>query len=211
MQYPPMYVARGIMLLALLTTGCNPVTPEPQPTIVAVQPDKTEPAAPPTLEPPAPPAPSVPSVPSARSAPPAPPAPPVPRAPATPPAASAKTPRPVEPGIASPVVAPTPGPNATLDLNTLKEQLRETKAIGVLSKITLKNQVDDLLDQFREYYLGASKLTLTGLRQSYELLMMKVLSLLQDEDQKLASAISASREAIWAMLSDSKKFAALQG
>jgi hypothetical protein len=196
MEYPPLYVARGIMLLVLLTAGCNPVTPEPKPTVVATQPDKTEPAAQPTLESPAPPTPSVPSA---------------PRVSATPTAASAKTPRPVEPGIASPVVVPTPSPKPTLDLNTLKEQLRETKVIGVLTKITLKNQVDDLLDQFREYYLGASKFTMAGLRQSYELLMMKVLSLLQDEDQKLASAISASREAIWAMLSDSKKFAALQG
>lgn len=193
MEYPPMHVARGITLLVLLTAGCNPVTPEPQPTVGATQPDETEPAAQPTRQLPAPPA------------------PPVPRASATPPSAGATPPRPVEPGIASPVVVDAPDPTPTLDLTALKEQLRETKAIGVLSKITLKNQVDDLLDQFREYYLGASKITMTGLRRSYELLMMKVLSLLQDEDQKLASAISASREAIWAMLSDSKKFAALQG
>jgi hypothetical protein len=40
--------------------------------------------------------------------------------------------------------------------------------------------------------------------------MMKVLSLLQDSDQRLASAIVSSREAIWGLLSDPKKFAALQ-
>ena len=40
--------------------------------------------------------------------------------------------------------------------------------------------------------------------------MMKVLSLLQDGDQKLASAVVSSREAIWALLADEKKFAALQ-
>jgi len=34
------------------------------------------------------------------------------------------------------------------------------------------------------------------LRRSYNLLMMKVLSLLQNKDQKLTSAIVASREAI---------------
>jgi hypothetical protein len=38
-----------------------------------------------------------------------------------------------------PVAAPA------LDLNALKEQLKETKAIGVFSKIALKNQVDDLM------------------------------------------------------------------
>ena len=96
-------------------------------------------------------------------------------------------------------------------MNTLEEQLKETKAIGFFTKITLKNQVDDLLDQFREYYQGKAKLTMTDLRRSYDLLMMKVLSLLQDEDQKLASAIVSSREAIWGLLADPKKFATLQG
>jgi len=48
------------------------------------------------------------------------------------------------------------------------------------------------------------------LRRSYDLLLMKVLSLLQDEDQKLARAIVASREAIWDLLADPKKFATLQ-
>ena len=49
-------------------------------------------------------------------------------------------------------------------------------------------------------------LSLKQLRQSYDLLLMKVLSLLQDTDQKLASAIVTSREAIWGLLSDQKKF-----
>ena len=40
---------------------------------------------------------------------------------------------------------------------------------------SLKNQVDDLLDQFRDYYKGKAKLTMTELRRSYDLLMMKVL------------------------------------
>jgi hypothetical protein len=51
---------------------------------------------------------------------------------------------------------------------------------------------------------------LTDLRRSYDLLVMKVLSLVQHEDQKLASDILASREAIWALLVDPKAFEALQ-
>lgn len=91
----------------------------------------------------------------------------------------------------------------------LKTQLRETKAIGVFTKLTLKNQVDDLLDRFREHYAGKTPPTMTELRRSYDLLMMKVLSLLQDKDQKLASDIVSSRERIWGLLADPKKFAAL--
>jgi hypothetical protein len=94
----------------------------------------------------------------------------------------------------------------TLDLNALEAQLRATKAIGLFTKMSLKNKVDDLMQQFREHYEGRTKRTMTDLRRSYDLLIMKVLSLLQDEDQPLASAIVSSREAIWALLSDQDRF-----
>jgi hypothetical protein len=95
-------------------------------------------------------------------------------------------------------------------LNKLKAELKNTKAIGFFSKLTLKNQMDDLLDRFREYHWGKRTGTLNDLRRSYDLLVMKVLSLVQNEDQKLASDILSSREGIWGLLVDPKKFAALQ-
>jgi len=95
----------------------------------------------------------------------------------------------------------------TLDLTSLEQRLKDTSAIGVLTKIALKNQVDDLLDQFRAYYQGKLKTTLAELRRPYDLLVLKVLSLLQDSDPSLASAIVASREAIWGILADRAKFA----
>jgi len=94
-------------------------------------------------------------------------------------------------------------------LNALEAQLRATKAIGLFTKISLKNQVDDLMKQFREHYEGKTRRTMTELRRSYDLLIMKVLSLLQDTDQMLASAIVSSREAIWGLLSDQNTFASL--
>jgi len=94
-----------------------------------------------------------------------------------------------------------------LDLTSLETRLKETNAIGVMTKIALKNQVDDLLDQFRAFYAGKLKTTLAELRQPYDLLVLKVLSLLQDSDPSLAAAIVASREAIWGILSDPVKFA----
>jgi len=106
------------------------------------------------------------------------------------------------PGPGKPVVPP-------LDLTTLETRLKETKAIGVFTKITLKNQVDDLLDQFRAYYQGRSKISLAELRQSYDMLLLKVLSLLQDGDPSLARMVVASREAIWGILADPAKFATL--
>jgi hypothetical protein len=128
-------------------------------------------------------------------------APPVARTP-TPPV---RPPTPAAPAVASTAAAP-------LDLTALKEKLKATKAIGVFTKISLKNQVDDLMKQFSDYYQGKAKTTtMPELRRSYDLLLMKVLSLLQDSDQKLASEVVSSREAIWALLSDPKKFATLQG
>jgi len=96
-----------------------------------------------------------------------------------------------------------------LDLTSLETRLKETNAIGVMTKIALKNQVDDLLDQFRAFYAGKLKTTLAELRRPYDLLVLKVLSLLQDSDPSLAAAIVASREAIWGILSDPHKFATI--
>ena len=118
-----------------------------------------------------------------------------------------KTPAPI---AQAPKPTVPPSASVTLDLNGLKKQLKETKAIGLFTKIALKNQVDDLLDQFRKYYQGKSKIDMMELRRSYNLLLMKVLSLVQNKDQKLASAIVSSREAIWGLLSDPKKFANLE-
>ena len=105
--------------------------------------------------------------------------------------------------------APSTGKPPPLDLAALETRLKETNAIGVFTKITLKNQVDDLLDQFRAYYQGRAKTTLTELRQPYDRLLLKVLSLLQDGDPELARAIVTSREAIWGILADPAKFATL--
>lgn len=134
------------------------------------------------------------------------------RAPAAPTAAATEAKRAPRPVAAVPVPVPVPAPATApnLDLNGLKEQLKETKAIGVFTKISLKNQVDDLLQQFRDHYQGKAKITMAQLRRSYDLLLMKVLSLVQDADQRLASAIVASREGIWSLLADRQKFSTLQ-
>jgi hypothetical protein len=97
----------------------------------------------------------------------------------------------------------------TLDLAALEQRLRDTDAIGVFTKLSLKNQVDDLIDQFRGFYKGQVKVPLAELRQRYELLLLKVVTLLQDADQELANAVTSSREAIWGVLADPQKFANL--
>ena len=109
-------------------------------------------------------------------------------------------------------VAPGPGKQEApppLDLVSLEQRLRDTKAIGVFTKLSLKNQVDDLLTQFRAFHQGRAGAVLTELRDRYNLLLLKVLSLVQGSDPVLARAIVASREPIWGLLADPVKFATL--
>lgn len=117
---------------------------------------------------------------------------------------------------AAPVVraAPKPGASArvaasTLDLDALEQRLKDTDAIGVFTKIALKNQVDDLLKRFKAYHESDGKSALTQLRQSYDQLLAKVNDVLKNGDPSLAGEIMGSREAIWGLLSDPVKFAKL--
>lgn len=143
---------------------------------------------------------------------------PTPKAPSTPkdaptpkPAPAPKeapTPKPAAPPKAAPAPATAPPPKAaTLDLKSLEQRLKDTNAVGVLTKLSLKNQVDDLVARFRAFHTGQRPPTLAELRPSFDLLLMKVLSLLQDKDAALAKDIDASRNAIWEVLADRDKLA----
>jgi len=194
------------LLAALLAVGCAGVKQSDTPSAPAVAP-----AAPTTPVAPGAAAVAAPTAPAATAPPPQPAASPAP------PGQAAAKPA-VKPGAAaappSAKAAPAPVAKAApppLDLKALETELRETKAIGVMTKLSLKNQVDDLLSQFRAFYQGKLKTTLAELRRPFDLLVLKLLSLLQDSDPALAAAIVMSREAIWGILSDRAKFASLDG
>ena len=75
----------------------------------------------------------------------------------------------------------------------------------MLTKISVKNQSDDLIEKFRAYHKEQAP-PLAELRRSYDMLFLKLLSLLQDGDPPLAKDIDRSRSAIWEILADPKKF-----
>lgn len=185
-------------------TAAPPVSasvPAPPPSVAAPAAEtQVPPAAPPSPTWPATPAPA--AVPAAH---------PTARRPATPPAtapaASTESHAATTPAIASPakVDAAKPGP-PELDLGSLEQHLKDTRAIGLFTKLSLKNQVDDLLSEFRAFHQGSSKVPPAELRQKYDLLILKVLSLLQDGDPQLATAVASSRNAIWGILMDPNKF-----
>lgn len=100
---------------------------------------------------------------------------------------------------AAPVAQPMPSP---LDIKSLDTRLRETNAISVVSKLALRNQMEALVERLRGFFQGRTQSSMAQLRQSYDLLVMKAIALLQDADPPLAGAIASSRESIWAVLSD---------
>ena len=199
--------------------------PAPQPPVVSPPETVTAPAAPVAPEVPVAREPAVPP-PVVEQAPPAQRAAPAPRvvAPKTPvattkaPPVSASAPTPATTVAPAPTAAPRVLPQATqapatsapaaapLDFASLGTRLRQTRAIGTLTKLSLKNQVDDLLGKFRAYHKRQGTATLPELRRSYDMLLLKVLSLLQDSDPPLARDIVQSRAAIWAILADPRKF-----
>ena len=97
-----------------------------------------------------------------------------------------------------------------LDLDALEKRLRQTDALGFFTKLSLKNQVNDLLSQFRAYHKGTSDLTIEQLRERYNLLLLKLVSLLEDDDAQLSHDILASHGALWNVLADPEQFAKLQ-
>ena len=209
----------GLFLL-LLAAGCvkretappggPPVTGAAQGAVVGVEP-AIQPATPPTAPsamPPTTPSATRPTDQSIAKSGPSAAKPPVPaKAPEKSSASPATTEPPKkEPTAPPPVKQPASPP---LDLASLEQRLRDTKAIGVFTKLSLKNQVDDLLSQFRTFHEGGAGAALTDLRERYNLLLLKVLSLLQGSDPMLAQAIAGSREAIWGVLVDPAKFAKL--
>ena len=167
-----------------------PKAPASAPPVKPTVPDRVKQPASQTTTPPTP------AAPTPASPTPAEPAPPTPTPTSPPPAA--QTPAPPPPT--------TPVQAATLDLSSLEKRLRETKAIGVFTKLSLKNEVDDLLEQFREFHRSPDQSSRAKLRQAYDLLLLKVLSLLQDGDPGLARDVSSSREALWSILVDPDKF-----
>lgn len=99
-----------------------------------------------------------------------------------------------------------PGPH--LNLSVLEQRVRDTRAISVLQKLVLQQDVDDLLVRFRAAHRSGHA-QLTALRRPYDTLLTNIQSLFVRRDPQLASEIAASREAIWEVLVDRTRFASL--
>jgi hypothetical protein len=169
------------------TLACGDAPPEPA----------TEPALP---EAPAPAAPEEPAPPALVEPPAAVPAP-APAPSPEPPAAEAPPPAP------SPEPA-QPEPPPPISLEELGQRIKATPAIGTFSKLALKNDIDDLIDALRRYHENKEG-DLDALHTRYEALVLKLMTLLEQEEPELALALGRSRQAIWSRLVNPVEFAKL--
>lgn len=110
---------------------------------------------------------------------------------------------------APPRAEPAPAPD--MDMEKLETRLRKTKAIGLFTKLELKSQVDELLEEVQDYHEAKSKLSLDQLEERFNLLVMKLMILLQDDDPQLHREIARARPVLWTTLADPVQFSTLKG
>ena len=148
------------------------------------------------------------------------PAEPPPGAEAPAPAPAAPPPIALEPPAGPPAPPPAPSlpteaaPPATppaesaISLEDLGTQIKQTPALGTFTKLSLKNDLDDLVDGLRGYH-ARKEGDLDDLHQRYEALVLKLMTLLEEDEPELALALGRSRERIWKRLLDPVEFAKL--
>ena len=136
---------------------------------------------------------------------------PVPEKPKSAPPPPVASPAPATPPAASPAPAPEAQPSPAepqISLEELGQRIKETPVIGTFTKLSLKNDIDDLVDDLRAYHARGQG-DLDELHERYESLVLKLLTLLEEGEPELALALSRSREEIWGRLVNPVEFAKL--
>ena len=95
------------------------------------------------------------------------------------------------------------------DLNALVSRISQSKAPGLFTKLSLKHDIDGLLENVRKYHDGSGDGSLEQLRERYDVLVHKLMILLQEKDGELVKSIDDGRDKLWAILSDHDKFASI--
>ena len=112
-------------------------------------------------------------------------------------------------GIATAQQSIPSAPDDDFDLNRIINRVTSSKALGFFTKLSLKRDIDRLLDDIKRYHGGKGDSTLDELHERYDALVHNLLILVQDKDEELVKSIDEGRDKLWAMLADEKKFATL--
>ncbi len=93
-----------------------------------------------------------------------------------------------------------------VDLDDLVKRIGDSSAIGTFTKLSLKLEIDRFERDLRAFHDRAGKHSLGELHERYDLLVHKLMRLLQDKDPGLAREIAEARDFLWAKLADPREF-----
>ena len=97
-------------------------------------------------------------------------------------------------------------PGGEVDLDSLADGIRGTRAISLIAKLEVKNKADQLWNDMRAYHDGRSGHELTSLEARFDALLAWLVSLVSPGDPELEARLVASRDAIWLELSNPASF-----
>lgn len=95
------------------------------------------------------------------------------------------------------------------DLDGLIDRVSSTRAIGFLTKLSLKRDIDRFESDLKKYHAQTGKLTLAQLEERYNLMVNNLMVLVQDKDAALARDIADARGYLWAKLADAAEYSKL--
>ena len=93
-----------------------------------------------------------------------------------------------------------------LDMTGLADGLRQTRAIGFLAKLEVKEQAERLIDDMQQFHEGGSNHELTSLRARFDSLLEWLVSLVSPGDPVLHDQLIASRDVLWHTLANPATF-----
>lgn len=96
-------------------------------------------------------------------------------------------------------------------LGEVEQRLRDTSAIGALTKLSLKSELESLLEAFSRLHLGGGEDELPHLMRRFDLLLAKTLDLLRSQDPALFQLLADIRPDVLAALSHPNKYAQIFG
>ncbi len=108
-------------------------------------------------------------------------------------------------------VAYAQAPGEQLDLESLERRLKKTDSLGLFTKLVLKAELDELLEDFGQHHSGRGDDGLEPLMARFESLVSRTLMLVRKGDAVLFRTLAASRGALRTVFSDPEKFAAAMG
>jgi hypothetical protein len=91
----------------------------------------------------------------------------------------------------------------------LLDRFASTKAVGVFTKLSIKNNVTRLSSDYGAYHKGNRPPNLEELKERYDLMIKEMMVLVQNKDPELAKDLYASRTVLYTYLADPDKYIAL--